>query len=833
VRNSIVLLCCLFVTTACDRIDRENTPVPTPPAPATALTLAVGEFDLAGYQALIELFEAQHPAISVRLVAVAEIVSSETTDAIAALAAAADVFPYAPDAQAGREHLLDLEPLLSIDPTFLTDDFLPGLLDDTDSLFSLPVAASYPLVFFDKAAFDSAGLAYPVPGWTLDEFVATAQALTVRGADGATRWGFVPFYVQPLLAVQLAKPLRADGGARFTDPDVAQALRWVADLFTTHQVSPWLDRDQAQDVVDGGRAAMWLGGHVRWSFMSDAAQVGVTAMPGSDAGYAIEPTRTAFAISRGTAHPEAAWRLLNFLSQQKLVGTGVDLLVPARRSVAAAADYWDHVPEPLTSPLQYAIDHNAGPRDAIALLQALASVVDGQPVADALAAQQAAETGQQAEAQATAEAAVVVATQETPSTITRIVFATAWNEAVAQRELAEAFAEEHREIRVTVRRIDLANDFYQEIAGADCFAASGALNRLAELVRPVDPILELDSTLRPADFYPGAIAALTRNGSLLGLPAWINVPLIQYNRALLAAAGVAEPPPDWTLAEFLEAAEALTSSAAGQYGYVDWSQAGTLAFGPAQFGVTLVDQREAVAAIDYAAAAPMVGWHVDLVARYGVHPALPGDLKVWSDYFDRSALFYELARTGKAAMWPHTAVDQELRQALAGSVETGFAPVPRGPTGFSFSLADRLTAYFIAAGSDAPQACWEWLEFLVTQPTATAFLPAHTPTAESAAFAEHVGADQATAMLASVAGDSGQPANPALSEPWLTPGLIWLTALTEHVAKGEIGVDAGLADAAGKFAQYRACVIDRGAFDNAAAWQRCAIQADPELDARY
>lgn len=832
-RIAITLLCSLLLSTACNRIDRENTPTATPPATTQTLTLAVADFDLAGYEPLIALFEAQHPGINVHLVAVTEIVNNQTTDPSAVLAASADVIPYSPDVQDGREYLLDLSPLANLDPAFQPDDFLPGLLDDADGLFSLPIAATYPLIFFDKAAFDAAGLAHPTPGWTLDEFLATAQALTVREGISVTRWGFAPFYTQPLLSVQLAASLRTDGTPRFTEPDVAEAVQWLADLFTLHQVSPWLELDQVQNVVDGGGAAMWLGGHVRWSFVSDSTNLGVSPVPRSDASYAIEPTRTAFAVSRGTAQPEAAWKLLTFLSQQPLVGTAADFVVPARRSVAAASGYWDRVPEPLAGPLQYAIENNAGPRAAVTLLPALSAVVEGQPVAEALAALQAVEASHQAEAQATAEAPVVVNTPEAPGEVTEIVFATTWNESVAQRVLAEGFNTDHPDIRVTVRRIDTAGDFYQEIAGADCFAASGAFSRVAEIVRPMDPILELDPTLRPADFLPGAVAALTHEGNLLGLPAWINVPLIQYNRALLAAAGVAEPSADWTLADFLEAAQALTDPATGQYGYVDWSQTSTLAFGPAQFGVTLVDQRDAVAAMDYPAAAPMVSWHAELVTRYGVHPALPGDLKLWSDFFDRSALFYEMARSGKAAMWPYMASDQELRQALAGSVETGFAPVPRGPSGFSFNLADRLTAYFIAAGTDAPQACWEWLEYLVTQPTATTFLPAHIPTAQSAAFADHVGADQAGAMLAAVAGSSGQPASPALSEPWLTPGLIWLTALTEHAAKGEIGVDAALADGANKFAQYRACVIAQSAFDNTAAWQQCAIQVDPELDARY
>ena len=165
----ILLLACL---TACRDAPAGPEAVDTAPAVTqteqVTITLAMSESNLAGYRPLIEQFEAQYSHIRVRLVAESEIISIEETNRIAALAASADLFAYSPAIHESQQYLLDLRPLLNADPSFDANDFLPGLLDGGDGLWSLPTAASYPLIFFDKTAFDAAGLTYPEPGgrWT-------------------------------------------------------------------------------------------------------------------------------------------------------------------------------------------------------------------------------------------------------------------------------------------------------------------------------------------------------------------------------------------------------------------------------------------------------------------------------------------------------------------------------------------------------------------------------------------------------------------------------------------------------------------------------------------
>ena len=822
------------------------------------ITLTVAESDLAGYRPLIEQFETQHSDIRVRLVAESEIVSSEETDRIAALAAAADVFTYSPTIQDDQQYMLDLRPLLNADPAFDTNDFLPGLLDDGDSVWSLPVAASYSLIFFDKTAFDAAGLAYPEPGWTLDEFLTAAQALTQREGDEVVQWGYVPFQIQPLLATQLAAPLIVDGEPRLTDPDVADALQWLADLFVLHEVSPWLENykpvalreagggPDPLSLVREGRAAMWSADHTVWQFGFEDENIGLATMPRSQQGYAADAVRYGFAISRGTAQPQAAWTLLTFLSQQPPVDGVIDLLLPARHSVAAAGGYWERVPAVMVEPLQYAANNNTAARFTPAVVDVMrgaltAVVTDSQPVTEALAQAQVTVTGRPVVAEA--DRPLVVATPPTePATdteaVSEIIFVADWNEMETQRKLAMAFNESQTDIRVTVYRIDTGNPL-EEIAEVDCFTdgVGRVIGDSHKQVLPLDALFDLDPEFSPGDFYPATLSALTEEGQLWGIPARISVPLIEYNPALFAAAGVAEPSLSWTMTNFMDTARDITDLTVERYGFIDWAHEFALFHSVSLFGVTLFGEQDGIATIDFAAAAPIVRWYVNLVRVEGVQPILPGDLVPWRDYYDRHDIFVQLVQNSKVAMWRFQPSNQDLMRAIRlANIETRLVPFPRGPDGHSFHADNVLTAYFIAADTAYPHLCWQWIKFLSTQPTAFSLgLPGHVATAESSAFADHVGAEYAVAALAAMANIGSGPGVRTVygNYSWLAPGFIWLTALMEMATKEEIDIDKALVDLAEKFARYRACVIEQQAFNSFSEWRTCALEVDPDLGRRY
>jgi ABC-type glycerol-3-phosphate transport system substrate-binding protein len=850
-RLILIILLLAFLTACRDAPGPEA--VGTAPAVTqteqVTITLAVEGSSLNRYRPLIEAFEEENPAIQVRLVSLDEVADPDESG-IRALATSFDVFPYSPNRQGESQYLLDLRPLLDLDPQFDTADFLPGLLPPTtEPLWAIPTGAAYYLTFYDQSAFEAANLLPPELDWTTDDFLDAALALTAREGDEVTQWGYVPGQLRypPLLASQLAGLMTTpDGGLRLADPDVVTAVQWLSDLFTLHEVSPWLEEykpverrsgsggQTASALINSGQAAMWHYTHLL--FDANDENVGVTAVPQSQHGLAAEPIIYGFGVSRGTANPEAAWQLLHFLSRQPPQDVAMLTVgpVPARRSVAAANNYWEQLPDSLAPALQYTAENSTPPRitfQAADLFQEALAVHIDENIPITAALDQSAGIAPTPPEDAEVEVIDVPDIEPEEERI-QIIFATSWGLYEAHRELARAFNESRAEFQVTVRRIDSANSFYTEIAGADCFAAiSSRFAGIETYARPVNALFDLETEFSPEDFHPGAVRALTLHGELLGLPGQISAPLIAYNRNLFANAGVDEPSFDWTMAGFLEIAQALTDPAVEQYGFMDWPQTSTLYFGMAQFGVSPISANNGVATVDFKAVTPAVRWYVDLVQLYEVHPVLPGDLILWQDFFDRHALFVQFVQNNQVAMWPNS----ETQLDDFSNIDIGLVPFPLGPSGYRSSLIDSLTAYFIAADTTHIQPCWQWLQYLVTQPTAvsTNSVPAHLATAESAAFADHVGAEKASLLLAAAAGGREQAAWFGQFEPWLNPATIWLSTATARAARGEIDVDSALDEADDKFTRYRTCVIDQQAFEDQAEWQACALNVDPDLAQRY
>lgn len=846
-------------TSSSDAMTTTSSPVATPTTPSSSLeqvertpiTLAVYEYDLSCYQPLINLFEREHPDIQVRLVGHTEAPNADQENSIRAWATSFDVFPYASNRADGTQYLLDLRPLLIADAQFDTADFLPGLLPDAPApLWSIPIGAAYYITYYDKTAFDAADLAYPQLEWNVDDFLAAAQALTMREDGEVTRWGYVPGQLRysPLLVTQLTSPLDTGDGLRLTDPDVVAAAQWMSDLFTVHEVSPWLEYYKPDDRHTGsnfqtpftltniGQAAMWHSTHILYDATRE--HVGVTAVPHSQHGYAADPLLTGFAVSRGTRSPEAAWQLLHFLSRQPLrtcVAWATEY-VPARRSVAAAENYWEQLPAELAPVLQYAAENNVAPRIsypvATLLPEAFAAHIDDNiPVAAAL------ELGMTAVPPPVATEEIVVAPEAEPTVdnnATHITFMTLSYLSEQHQLLAEAFQREYPNIVVHVEMDDTPGiNLLERLSNADCFVESASVlhdDELRAAILSLDPFLDIDGSIQTDDFYPLQRNYFIAEGQLMAIPAFMVTRLIEYNRDLFSEAGVPEPPLDWTLDDFLEIAQQMTwgEGAEKHYGYAEPSVI-LGADGINAFDIQFIDASSGVPTFNYAAAAEMISWYADLTRVYEIRPPLTGDFA--ADFLQITTLLEE----GRVAMWNGALSDVVIgTQNRPLPFDIGFAPIPVGPSGSRGDLTDDANGYYIMADSAQREACWQWIKFLTLHPQAISLkqsLPAHIETAESTEYIDHVGEGLAAAARAFM--DSSNP-RPYIEEPsWFFPGHDWLRAASREVASGESDVATALANADVKFSQYRQCIIEQEAFNNEGGQLDCLASVDPTLASQY
>ena len=885
---------------ACGETQEPSVPTPVPTTPATApatpeveeerttVLFAVGDVEQPLYEDLAESFEEANPDIHVQLVSINQVLGLDLLggefpdDTWQRLVSRADVINLQAGQDAVRQGLIrDLTPLVQADPSFERDDFYAGALERNQwdgGTWSLPTRVMFALIFYDKDAFDEAGVSYPELGWSWDDFLAKARALTVREGGKVTRWGYVqPWSLNLPFIEGRAGPLidrtTDPPTPRFDRPEVVEAVRWYADLYLKEEVVPFFeppDEDQeslvseGQALVENGQAPMWHEWSAVWGFRKEQGNRGVVAYPvDAPTSKTTLIWTQGLSMSAGTANPNAAWRWMDFLSRQSLTQQGPFVqFLPPRRSVAESSGVWDEMDEEVADALRYAIDHGYVQPDTTGygpFFDALETILSGERLAeDALAEAQAlaeaeVQGGQADQGEATPVPTPVVVSpgEETPVGEAEVTIAFnpglgAISNMQAYRDAAQQFHEAHPDIQVEIKMPDLTGtsiNLQNFAESADCFLWSPDIRNPENqaVILGLKPFLDADPSFTTDDFYPSLLEKFTWQGQLWGLPAELQPFVIEYNKDLFDAAGVAYPALDdstelakvWTTDDFLEVAAALTRGEGEdkQYGFVpQYFEVNDMLLLIEPRGARLVDESADPPALTLndPATVEAMRWYAGLSTEYKVKPVLLADianiLEANTFYIEREALVSE----GRAAMWTLMGIP-----AIGGSREglnTGVAPLPAGAEGASGNGS--TYGYLISAQTEAPQACWQWITFLTGQPGLTQGLPARRSVAESDAYRQQVGAERAAVYLASVTGAERASVFDILTgQGWLSGGIYWLGRAYDQVAAGEASIEEAL-DAAQKMADdYRACVILKDAVSNDEEWQACLLEVDPSLPA--
>jgi len=334
------------------------TPQPLPDGAKIILRVGTGDSGegLNPHQEIIARFEEENPDILVQLEAVSG--RDYYTRLFTQIAAgdAPDIMQIGDDAVPNfvdNGAFLSLDDFISGEFPLDTSIYLPGTLDPGQwegTQWLLPKDFSPLAVYYNKAIFDDAGVAYPEDGWTWDEFLETAQTLTqdtdgdgdtdIWGAQLTANWttGFEYFIAAA------GGSLISEDGTEFVgymdSEDAVQAVQFFSDLYNVHKVAPppadfslWAGGNSQ---FGNGQAAMRLFG--RWPLAgyrdNPNVDLGMVGVPVGD-----ERANTlfwgGFGIFSGTEHPEAAWRFLRFYAGEQGSDVWKDWAIPP---VAAAAE---------------------------------------------------------------------------------------------------------------------------------------------------------------------------------------------------------------------------------------------------------------------------------------------------------------------------------------------------------------------------------------------------------------------------------------------------------------------------------------------------------------
>jgi multiple sugar transport system substrate-binding protein len=325
-------------------------------SPAAVTVLRVGTGDggdgLTPHQQIIQNYEDLNPKIMLQLEPVAGRDYYARLYTQLAAKAAPDIMQIGDDAVpafVAKNSFVALDDYMAKDK-FDPSIYLPGLLDPgkvNGKQYLLPKDYSPLAVYYNKKLFDAAKVPYPKEGWTWDDLLKTAQALT-NPADGM--WGIqlpgawttgFEYWVAAAGGALISKD-----GKTFTgymdSAEVMRAVQFYGDLYNKYKVAPPpADLNQfggGNSEFQNGKAAMYLFG--RWP------QSGLKKNPNVDLGVVAPPQDKVranvlfwggFGIAATSKYPQLAWSFLSYYTGEPGAKVWKDWALPAVKSVADSA----------------------------------------------------------------------------------------------------------------------------------------------------------------------------------------------------------------------------------------------------------------------------------------------------------------------------------------------------------------------------------------------------------------------------------------------------------------------------------------------------------------
>lgn len=327
--------------------------------------------EYAAYEELVAAFEAEHPNIDVQLGHIpsqGEYRQRLATDFSGGQPPDVMLINYRRFASfAAQGGLEPLGPYLDKSEIIQASDFYEQTITAFQldgQLWCIPQNISSLVVYYNQDLFDAANVPYPAPGWTRDDFLAAARALT-RDVDGD---GMIEQYgasIAPNI-FRLAPFVWQNGGDLVDDrerptrltldsPEALAAFQWLVDLRLKEGVTPDAVAESAEDsetrFMNGRLAMLFDSRRVTPTFRTITNFTwDVAPLPRGDRESGILHS-DAYCMAALTKDKEAAWTFIEFansaVGQEIIAQTG--RTVPSLKAVALSEAFLDPTKAPASS----------------------------------------------------------------------------------------------------------------------------------------------------------------------------------------------------------------------------------------------------------------------------------------------------------------------------------------------------------------------------------------------------------------------------------------------------------------------------------------------------
>jgi multiple sugar transport system substrate-binding protein len=245
---------------------------------------------------------------------------------------------------------VDLAPLIKADPSINWNDFWPAerqAVTVGPKIVGVPALVDNLALVYNKKLFDQAGMSYPTPDWTWDDFRAAAKRLTDQSAK-QFGWAYVNDASEDTVWRFDALLWQAGGDiltpdqkhAAFNSPAGVAAATLLQQMATVDH-SVYLDNGNGNyaNLFNSGKIGMLFTGPWDLSGFPDV-DYGIQILPGNENHQTISGPDQWVMLDNGDARRNAAWTFLKWFTSpteamQWSLATG-DLPIRASQTQTAA-----------------------------------------------------------------------------------------------------------------------------------------------------------------------------------------------------------------------------------------------------------------------------------------------------------------------------------------------------------------------------------------------------------------------------------------------------------------------------------------------------------------
>lgn len=216
-----------------------------------------------------------------------------------------------------------------------------GMYEQDGKIYGIPKDYDGMAVYYNKSIFDEMGVEYPKEGWTWDDLLATAQALT-----NDTHYGIV---ANPDSNTGYQNYVYQNGGFMMDEnkmptvnaKPVVEALQFMHDMMYKYKVSP-TGAEQLEfgysDMFISGQTAMITDGS--WNVNKYAEALGADFQIAELPQHVSRGATThglAYVIAANSSNTDAAWEFVKFAATKEAQEVTAKSAIPAYEG---AADVW-------------------------------------------------------------------------------------------------------------------------------------------------------------------------------------------------------------------------------------------------------------------------------------------------------------------------------------------------------------------------------------------------------------------------------------------------------------------------------------------------------------